>query len=356
MEENMPQNCYELVWIFIIYAFIGWCTEVSYAALDRGIFVNRGFLNGPYCPIYGCGVVIVVAVLTPLKDNLLILFIGSFLLTSILEYITGYLLEKVFHNQWWDYSDKPFNIHGYVCLKFSIYWGLACTFIMDVLHPIIYKGITLMPHIVGMILICIIMTVFFVDCGITVATILKFNKRLKVMDEMAERKHKFPMLTLSDGDTLYLAGQSYKLDVRLGLQNSIRRSGQTVFMELADDTPVMRQKLYHKLLQALGKKLFPASLSRMQPLFAGLALPDPVLKQRVMRSRWGSCMPLKGIVTMNTYLAIMPEAIIDHVMLHELCHFIHPNHSRHFYDVMTVRMPDWKERCKAMNRYLPYCI
>lgn len=69
MEENMPQNCYELVWIFIIYAFIGWCTEVSYAALDRGIFVNRGFLNGPYCPIYGCGVVIVVAVLTPLKDN-----------------------------------------------------------------------------------------------------------------------------------------------------------------------------------------------------------------------------------------------------------------------------------------------
>ncbi|UWP55689.1 putative ABC transporter permease [Roseburia intestinalis] len=196
----MPQNCYELVWIFIIYAFIGWCTEVSYAALDRGIFVNRGFLNGPYCPIYGCGVVIVVAVLTPLKDNLLILFIGSFLLTSILEYITGYLLEKVFHNQWWDYSDKPFNIHGYVCLKFSIYWGLACTFIMDVLHPIIYKGITLMPHIVGMILICIIMTVFFVDCGITVATILKFNKRLKIMDEMAERIHK-----LSDeiGENIY---------------------------------------------------------------------------------------------------------------------------------------------------------
>ena len=131
---------------------------------------------------------------------------------------------------------------------------------------------------------------------------------------------------------------------------------KTVFMELADDTPVMRQKLYHKLLQALGKKLFPASLSRMQPLFAGLALPDPVLKQRVMRSRWGSCMPLKGIVTMNTYLAIMPEAIIDHVMLHELCHFLQPNHSRHFYDAMTIRMPDWKARRQAMAKYLPYCV
>ena len=196
----MPQNFYELVWIFIIYAFIGWCTEVSYAALDRGIFVNRGFLNGPYCPIYGCGVVIVVAVLTPLKDNLLILFVGSLLLTSILEYITGFILEKVFHNKWWDYSNKPFNLHGYVCLKFSIYWGLACTFIMDVIHPIIYKGITMIPHILGVVLLCIIMSAFAVDCGVTVTTILKFNKRLKVMDEMAAKIHK-----LSDeiGENIY---------------------------------------------------------------------------------------------------------------------------------------------------------
>ena len=196
----MPQNFYELVWIFIIYAFIGWCTEVSYAALDRGIFVNRGFLNGPYCPIYGCGVVIVVAVLTPLKENLLILFAGSFLLTSILEYITGFILEKVFHNKWWDYSNKPFNLHGYVCLKFSIYWGLACTFIMDVLHPIIYKGITMISHVFGVVLLCIIMTAFVVDCGVTISTILKFNKRLKVMDEMAAKIHR-----LSDeiGENIY---------------------------------------------------------------------------------------------------------------------------------------------------------
>lgn len=190
----MPQNFYELVWIFIIYAFIGWCTEVGYAAVDRGIFVNRGFLNGPYCPIYGCGMTIVIAVLTPLKDSLTILFIGSFLLTSLLEYVTGFLLEKVFHNKWWDYSDKPFNIKGYVCLKFSVYWGLACTFVMGIVHPMIYRFITAIPHTLGIVIVSVLMAVFLVDVVITVSTILKFNKRLKAMDEIAKKIH-----DISDG-------------------------------------------------------------------------------------------------------------------------------------------------------------
>ena len=196
----MPQNFYELVWIFIIYAFIGWCTEVSYAALDTGKFVNRGFLTGPYCPIYGCGVVIVVAALTPLQDNLLILFIGSFALTTALEFITGFLLEKVFHNKWWDYSNKPFNVKGYICLEFSVLWGLACTFIMKVIHPMIYKFITIIPHMIGVLLLVILMNAFAVDLCVTVSTILKFNKRLKLMDEMAKKMHE-----LSDeiGENIY---------------------------------------------------------------------------------------------------------------------------------------------------------
>ena len=82
---------YQFLWIFFIYAFLGWCTEVSYAALNTGKFVNRGFLNGPVCPIYGFGVVIVLACLTPLKGNFVLLFLGSVVLTSALEWITGFL-------------------------------------------------------------------------------------------------------------------------------------------------------------------------------------------------------------------------------------------------------------------------
>ena len=183
----MPQNFYELVWIFIIYAFLGWCTEVAYAAVDTGKFVNRGFLNGPYCPIYGCGIVIVVSILNPIKDNLFVLFFGSLLLTTVLEFLTGFLLEKIFHNKWWDYSDYPFNIKGYVCLKFSLYWGLACTFVMDIIHPMIYKLISILPFVAGVIILLVIMVIFTTDIVISVLTILKLNQRLKSMDDIAKR-------------------------------------------------------------------------------------------------------------------------------------------------------------------------
>lgn len=196
----MPQNLYEVIWIFIIYAFIGWCTEVTYQAVERGVFINRGFLNGPYCPIYGIGVVIVTSILSPLKGNLIILFFGSFLLTSVLEFITGFVMEKIFHNKWWDYSEVPFNIMGYVCLKFSIFWGMACSFIVRVLHPIIYDFIKIIPHLIGYILAGIIMIAFIADCVVTVMTILKLNKRLKTMDEIAAK-----MKVISDeiGNSLY---------------------------------------------------------------------------------------------------------------------------------------------------------
>lgn len=196
----MPISFYEVAWIFVIYAFLGWCTEVAYAALNTGRFVNRGFLNGPVCPVYGCGVLVVIVVLTPLKDNFLILFFGSFILTTVIEFITGFLLEKLFHNQWWDYSNEHFNICGYVCLKFSILWGFACTLIMDVIHPTIYKLIKIVPKLPGTIILVIICITFVVDLIITVSTILKFNAHLKMLDEMGA---KLKVLSNEIGENIY---------------------------------------------------------------------------------------------------------------------------------------------------------
>ena len=178
---------YHALWVFFVYAFLGWCTEVSYAATKSGKFVNRGFLNGPWCPIYGFGVVIVLAFLEPLKDNLFLLFLGSVILTSALEWLTGFLLEKLFSYRWWDYSDEPFNLSGYICLRFSLAWGFACLFVVKLLHPTVLLLIRLIPHLVGLVLLGILVVVMAIDLAATVSAIAKLNRRLALIDELAGR-------------------------------------------------------------------------------------------------------------------------------------------------------------------------
>lgn len=182
----MPQNIYQAVWIFIIYAFLGWCSEVAFAAVNKGKFVNRGFLNGPVCPIYGVGMLIVVLCLWNLRDRPLLLFLGSALLTTALEFVTGFVLERFFHDKWWDYSDMPFNIKGYVCLKFTILWGLAASFIIGAIHRFIYMLIEKTPFVLGAILLAVFSAAFIADFIVTLTALAKLPKKLKAMAE-AER-------------------------------------------------------------------------------------------------------------------------------------------------------------------------
>lgn len=182
----MPQNIYQAVWIFIIYAFLGWCSEVAFAAVNKGKFVNRGFLNGPVCPIYGVGMLIVVLCLWNLRDRPLLLFLGSALLTTALEFVTGFVLERFFHDKWWDYSDMPFNIKGYVCLKFTILWGLAASFIIGAIHRFIYMLIEKTPFALGIILLAVFSAAFIADFTVTLTALVKLPKKLKAMAE-AER-------------------------------------------------------------------------------------------------------------------------------------------------------------------------
>ena len=178
---------YEYIWDFFIYAFLGWCAEVSFAALTSGKFVNRGFLNGPLCPIYGFGAVIVLYCLTPLKNNLFLLFVGSVILTSALEWVTGFLLEKLFHERWWDYSDMPFNIGGYICPIFSLMWGFACLFVVKLFHPTVLFLVHLIPHTLGLVLLVLLGIIMVVDIIATVHTITGINRRLSQIDELAAK-------------------------------------------------------------------------------------------------------------------------------------------------------------------------
>lgn len=181
---------YYFILYFFVYGFLGWCTEVAFAACKEKKFVNRGFLNGPICPIYGIGVGVVVQFLTPYKDNLLLLYLTSIVLVTALEWLTGFLLEKIFHNKWWDYSDMPLNLNGYVCLLFSLIWGVACVLIVDFIHPVIHKGLSFLPVWLGVVLIVILGIAMFADLYVTSSTILKMNKHLEKMEEIAAELRK----------------------------------------------------------------------------------------------------------------------------------------------------------------------
>ena len=173
---------YDIVIYFVLFAIAGYICEVIFAAIVLGKFVNRGFLNGPWCPIYGFGVVIVAICLKPLSKSLLVLFIGSVLLTSVLEYFTGFILEKVFDQKWWDYSDDKFNLGGYICLKFSLLWGVACTAVVKLVLPAVDAVIRVVPHFVGLIVTGVIVAVMLIDLTATVVTIMGIKKKIRLID------------------------------------------------------------------------------------------------------------------------------------------------------------------------------
>ena len=176
-----------MIWIFVIYTFLGWCTEVIFHGVSTGKFINRGFLNGPACPIYGFGMLLVVLCLTPLENSLAVLFFGSVLLTSALEFLTGFILEKFFDDKWWDYTNEPFNIRGYVCIRFSLMWGIACVLIMKSVQPLVTGLIGWIPEAAGKVLLAVFLLTMAADTGVTVAGAIKLRKRMRLMNELGER-------------------------------------------------------------------------------------------------------------------------------------------------------------------------
>lgn len=180
---------YSLLLYFFIYSFLGWCTEVAYATVKERRFVNRGFLNGPWCPIYGVGVSAVVTLLDGFRDSLLLLYLSSLVLVTLIEGMTGVIMDKIFHHKWWDYTGLPLNIGGYVCLPFSIAWGAACVVIVKGIHPLIERLVGFLPEAAGAALLCILTVCLAADVAVTTAGILKLNRRLDMLERIGAELH-----------------------------------------------------------------------------------------------------------------------------------------------------------------------
>jgi len=249
---------------FLVYAVIGWITEVVYQAVSKGIVVNRGFLNGPICPIYGFGSLFVILLVKALgldhssftADSQV--FLLGMMLSTMLELIGGFALLKIFHARWWDYSSKPFNYHGYICLEFSIIWGFGILIVVRRIQPFVetvFGGLA--TSTVGIILLVIAYIAFISDFAVSVLIILGLNKRIKMLDDMKKSMTEFSdSLSNRIGDDVINAKEkvdayraestSFEAEIRDAAAD--RRA--EVAKELADmkrDYELAREEFYKKM-------------------------------------------------------------------------------------------------------------
>ncbi len=174
--------------LFLIYSIIGWVMEVIFTLFKDKTLVNRGFLIGPYCPIYGCGCVLIILLLKRYSNDFFVLFIMSMVVCSILEYLTSYIMEKLFKARWWDYSDRKFNINGRICLETMIPFGLLGCLLMYVINPFISGFISKVPKDILNPISIVLFILFVIDniASYSIITKLHLHTNKIVMDNTEE--------------------------------------------------------------------------------------------------------------------------------------------------------------------------
>ncbi len=167
---------------FIIYSFIGWLLEVICKFFEFKRYINRGFLIGPICPIYGYGVLTIILLIGRNTSDILSVFLKSILVCSILEYFTSYFMEKIFKARWWDYSKRRFNINGRICLETMLPFGILGTTVVYLIHPIIIKFVNIFNSNTIIVISIIIFIIYLID------NIISFNVMNKIKKEIKKYK------------------------------------------------------------------------------------------------------------------------------------------------------------------------
>lgn len=182
----MIYTTYQLACLFFIYSFLGWCLEVVYAAAGRREFVNRGFLNGMLCPVYGVSMVFMLVFMDSLQEEWFYLFLGCMVVGTVTELLTGLLLEKVFHLRLWDYSGKKFQAGGYICLAAAMVWGGLGILVIKFINPLLLAVLENIPYLPGLIGLVLLSLVLAVDAAMTVGALLKIKNQNQAMADIAE--------------------------------------------------------------------------------------------------------------------------------------------------------------------------
>lgn len=155
-----------LVIEFFLFSVAGWVFETIYSAIIEHRLVDRGFLFGPYCPIYGFAIIVAVLLFGRIKNNVA-LAVASALTVTVLEYVTSYVLEVIYHWRWWDYSNMPLNLNGRICLIATVFFGLGTLFCVRVVHPWLQERLALIPETARFAIAVVLVAILITDTIIT---------------------------------------------------------------------------------------------------------------------------------------------------------------------------------------------
>lgn len=214
---------YHWITFFYIYCFLGWIFESSYVSLKAGHFVNRGFLRLPMLPLYGTGAIAALWVSLPVKDNLLLIYLAGMIAATILEYVTGYIMERLFKMRYWDYSYKKLQINGYICLSSSIAWGFLTILLTQVIQKPIARLVLSMNPFLEFSLIGIVSVLFLLDLAYSTREALDLGCALETLSKIqAEFEEIQVQLSLLKAETaLKIASVAQKVSDHYDQESSL---------------------------------------------------------------------------------------------------------------------------------------
>ena len=266
--------------LLILYSFLGWCGEMIYCSIGQGkLCEKRGFLNGPLCPIYGHGALLVLVVLGQRWNNPISTFLIGMVLTSTVEYLTSYLMEKLFHMRWWDYSHHHFQLNGRICLLSSTLFGLACLVLRYVVHPRVMEPILwLFDHGLAVPLALALFALYVTDIVLSVRSAIQIGNRLEklhaIYDELTEKLEALKAEQLQKQEAQ-----------RSRLEFALSEARQAAAERRAEAAQALQERLepLSELGDEFAQRLERAKAEARQPLEAIYAGQD-IFERRLMRS------------------------------------------------------------------------
>ena len=254
----------QYVCFFFIYAVLGWCVEVAFAAVNTRQLVNRGFLNGPACPIYGFGMVGLLAVLGPWQNNVAAVFVVAAVLATLVELVAGYALYKLFHTRWWDYTKFRGNLGGFICPRFSLLWGLGGVLVIRLVHPPVAAAVQAVPPLALAVTDGVLAVGFAVDVGISFAQAAGLERRLKRLKDFSAA-----LRLLSDAMTDKIGTGAMTVDTLLDEQ---KLQLMLAAMEGRENTAALRQQLLEMADRARAVRAEVERLARQEHFGEGRLL------------------------------------------------------------------------------------